>query len=199
MGRVGILVFVGLLLAPSGALASPITTGTWSPVGAVNGDGSTFWDGASGDCEDCGVAAFLTYFGSLEYLHDGTGAAAPFVFPEMVSWAPLFSLSSMKGVFGQRSDGAFTYETPTIHDSNSVEQGWQYALFRQKGSNSTRYFLGVEDIRVDLGLLPSDQDYNDYVVSFTQAAAVPEPAMLLLMGGALLAFAARLRARNRQA
>ena len=200
MGRLRSLVFLSLLLAPSLVLAAPITTGTWSPLGVTNEDGSPFWDGASADCEDCGVAAFLPLFGfdSLEYLHDGTGGPVSFVFPETVSWTRLFSLSLTPGVFGQRGDGAFTYDPENLPDSNSLDQGWQYALFRQVESDHIQYFVGVEDVRFDLGT-PSDGDYNDFVATFIQARTVPEPAMLLLMGGVMLAFAARLRARNRRA
>jgi hypothetical protein len=190
------LVLLSLLLAPSAALAAPITAGTWSPVGAVNADGFPFWDGASNDCQDCGVAEFLVPFGPLEYLHDGSGAPVPFVFPEAVPWTRLFALSITPGVFGQRADGAFTYETDTVHDSNSVDQPGQFALFRQVGSSTIRYFVAVEDLRLDIGPVPSDRDYNDYVATFREARAVPEPATLLLMGGAMLVGVARLRMRK---
>ena len=68
------------------------------------------------------------------------------------------------GVIGRRSDGAFTYDSGTGHQSNSWDNPGQFALFRLVGPESTHYFLGIEDI--PLRFAHNDRDYNDYVVKF---------------------------------
>jgi hypothetical protein len=203
------LVLALALMAPSSALADPITlAGVWgSPnasFGSELGDASAtpFWAGASWDCALCGIGYLIDAFGTenIEYLHDGTGQAAGFRFdPESDISLPslLFSITAWTGgTFGRRADGAFTYDSGTGHVSNSWDNGEQYALFRIVGPDTTRYFLGIEDILVSF---PTDGDHNDYIVTFTETPhSVPEPSSLLLMGCALAAAAMRKVRSSRQ-
>jgi hypothetical protein len=196
------------LLAPSSALADPITLGgVWgspnAPFGSEPGSvtAAPFWGGVSWDCTVCGVGYLINAFETenIEYLHDGTGQAAGFRFePEsdISATTMLFSITGWTGgTFGRRADGAFTYDSGTGHVSNSWDNGAQYALFRIVEPEITRYFLGIEDILVSF---PTDADHNDYVATFTQPThSVPEPSSLLLMGCAIAAAAMRKARRGR--
>ena len=93
-------------------------------------------------------------------------------------------------------NGVFTYDTPNDHKSNSWDNPGQYALFRLVGAETTRYFLGIED--VPLCFADNDHDYNDYVVTFTTLndpivppAPVPEPSTLVLLGSAMAVLGVR--------
>jgi hypothetical protein len=135
-------------------------------MGAAGQKGQPFWDGRSWDCPSCGVGSLLSAFGPLEYLHNGTGGFASFGFDDAdLALTELYSITAWtNGSLTRQSDGAFAYDGGTGHQSNSLDQGWQFALFRQVGVTSTQYFLEVEDIRFDRQR--SDQDYNDFVVTF---------------------------------
>lgn len=215
MNRLRALVVALAVLVPSSAFADPITIGgTWTspnlPISDPLLEGvavSPYWTGLSWDCDTCGVGFLIDAFGipGLEYLHNGTGQAASFRFePEEEISAPslLFNITGwMGGTFGLRADGALTYDSGTGHLSNSWENPEQYALFRLVGPETTRYFLGIEDIPVSFEV--NDRDYNDYVVTFTTPTqSVPEPSSLLFIGCAMaVAGVQRFRAsrRNRTA
>jgi PEP-CTERM motif len=210
--KLRVLVLVLALLVPSSALADPIIAGggAWQSASTSFTDVSLgieivpFWSGASWDCAACGVGDLIDAYGQgLEYLHDGFGRATgfrfgmdddlttPVLFRQMTAW--------MNGVFGRREDGAFTYDSGTGRVSNSWDNGEQYALFRLRGEDSTRYFLGIEDIL--MSEIMNDRDHNDYIVTFTESHSVPEPSSLLLLGcAAAIAGARKMRAaRNTRA
>jgi hypothetical protein len=198
------------LMVPSAAMADPITvTGMWSPIVTPPSDDPTllsleatpFWDNPSWDGPELGVGylidAFLTK--NLEYFHDPDGSPASFRFDEpIINPTRLFGITGWTGgVFGTNEAGAFTYDSGTGHVSNSWDNGEQYALFRIVGPETTRYFLGVEDIL--LSELNNDRDYNDYVMTFETATPVPEPGTLLLLSSGIAALAARQRRAARKA
>jgi hypothetical protein len=192
-----IVALAGLSIVPVPAAASPITPGHWSDVGPAAKDGVVFWDNPSVDCGYCAAGELLDIiFGPLEFLNDGNGKATPFKFTEPVSFTTLGGLSLWKGgTLLQNADGSFSYDNGQGFLSNSWADGSQFALFRHVGPDSTQYFLGIEDMSIAAGLVPSDQDYNDYIASFT-LSNVPEPSTLLLMGAAVAGYTIR-RLRRR--
>jgi hypothetical protein len=202
-------VIVLLLLVPSAALADPISlSGQWSSTAVPpSGDPTSlplefvpFWSGTSWDGPLMGVGYLIDAYGTqgLEYLHDGTGRYTAFRFDdEVLNVTKINGITAWTGgVFGRRADGAFTYDSGTGRVSNSWDSGQQYALFRLVGPDSTRYFLGIEDIL--LSEAQNDRDYNDYVVTF-ETASVPEPTTLLLMASGMAALALRKKRARRTA
>jgi hypothetical protein len=214
MKNLRILVLALTLLVPSTAFADPITVGgTWSDPSTLLADPldgasvAPFWTGLSWDCPTCGVGYLIDAYGpeNIEYLHNGSGRGTGFLFEpgdDISLPSMLFNITGwMGGTFGRRDDGAFTYDTGTGHVYNSWDDPGQWALFRLVGEETTRYFLGIEDIPVNYEI--NDHDHNDYVVTFTQPThSVPEPSSLLFMGCAMAAAGVqRFRAsrRNRTA
>jgi hypothetical protein len=208
-------VVLGLvLLAPSTAMAGPITTGVWSAVepGASSesglafdtGDLFPFWSGASWDGADKGIKFLLDKeYGStssLEYLHGSSGGFTSFLFDDLSLDVKKFNgiTAWTGGVFGRRADGAFTYDSGTGHVSNSMDSPEQYALFRVVLPEVTHYFMGIEDILISSGLA-NDRDYNDFVVRWDVAQPVPEPGTLLLLGSGIAALVARRKLAARKA
>ena len=198
-----ILVFILALLVPKAALADPISIGgMWSSTSPTAGSdpSAPFWSGASWDGPMMGIGYLLNAYGTqgLEYLHDGTGNYTSFRFDdEVLNTTRINGITSWThGLFGRSADGAFTYDSGTGRVSNSWDSGQQYALFRLVGPETTRYFLGIEDIL--LSEAANDRDYNDYVVSF-ETANVPEPGTLLLLSTGFAALALRKKRAVRQA
>ena len=204
-----VFVLVLALLVPSAALADPISIGgTWSATSTPSSGDPTglplglqpFWSGTSWDGPFLGVGYLIDAFGTegLEYLHDGTGHYTSFRFEEeILNVRRINGITAWtRGVFGRRADGAFTYDSGTGRVSNSWDSGQQYALFRLVGPETTRYFLGIEDIL--LSETNNDRDYNDYVVSF-ETASVPEPGTLLLLSTGMAALALRKKRGARKA
>jgi hypothetical protein len=202
-------VLILALLVPSAAVAGPISLGgVWSSTSTPAGSAPTllrldlvpFWSGASWDGPLMGVGYLLNAYGTsgLEYLHDGTGHYTSFRFDdEILNTTKINGITAWTGgVFGRRADGAFTYDSGTGRVSNSWDSGQQYALFRLVGRETTRYFLGIEDILLSEPL--NDRDYNDYVVTF-ETATVPEPGTLLLLSTGMAALAVRKKRAARKA
>jgi PEP-CTERM motif len=194
-----------LLLMPAAAQAVPIVpaTSAWSTVTPASPNALTvtpFWDNSSWDCAACGVADLISAHDkpTLEYLNDGVGGYSPFAFDD-VGIVPVFvnSLTAWTGgIFGVNSNGSVSYSTPNGLSSNSLDNPQQFVLFRLVGLNTTRYYIGVEDI--PLSWAANDRDYNDYIVTFTTPTTptqnpVPEPSTLLLFGSAIAAFGIRRR------
>jgi hypothetical protein len=178
------LIALLLVLLPSLASAIPITAGSWSSVaGEADGDGHPYWDGLSWDGPLLGVGYLIGAYGNstLEYLHDENGDAAAFTFDDpTIQTTLLYKITAWTGgVLGRDANGGFTYDSGTGRSSNSSTSPGQYALFRLVGAETTKYFMGVEDILLSEPL--NDRDYNDYVVTFTLPNPVPEPSTMMLM------------------
>jgi hypothetical protein len=198
-------VLAAAVLLPTSAFADPITIAgsTWSSPGTEGGSSAgsgldAFWDGLSSDGTTAGIGYLIGVYETegIEYLHNGSGGAVPFLFAMdgISDPAYLGSITAWTGsTFGRRADGAFTYDSGTGHVSNSWDNPDQYALFRIVGPETTRYFLGIEDVLI--GFPMNDHDHNDYIVTFSETHSIPEPSSLLLMGCAIAAAGLR-KARN---
>jgi hypothetical protein len=200
-------VVVLALMVPSAAMADPIiVSGMWSPTmtppsadpNALTAEQAVFWSNQSWDGALMGVAYLINAFNTenLEYLHNEDGSPVSFRFDEEIlnqTW--LFGITGWTGgVFGRNELGAFTYDSGTGRVSNSWDNGEQYALFRIRGEETTRYILGIEDILLSE---VSDRDYNDYVTTF-ETRSVPEPGTLLLVGSGMAMLAAQRRRAARK-
>lgn len=172
------------------ASAAPITAGSWTPVGPT-----AFWNHDSWDGPNLNVGDIIENAGiPVEYLSLG-GAPVAFAFDQAETFQEIASYTAwMDGQsLTEMPDGSVTY---TSHGNtfNSLSNPQQFALFRYVTATAITYFLGVEDIPVGQ---PTDNDYNDYVVSFTEKAPTPTPEpgtlALMLAGGAMVWRRARTR------
>lgn len=201
------------VLFPSLAVAGPISPGTWSSLGdPVSAESqmlqslnlAPFWAGESWDGPNLDAGALIhglsecSDCAKLEYLNDGSGNYTPFQFS-----GDIFGMSKVFGITGwangtlKRENDVFVYDNGAGNVYNSWDNPGQFALFRLVGTDSIRYFLGIEDIIITATL--NDKDYNDYGVTFTTPQPVPEPGTLLLLGSGVAALAARRKLTARKA
>ena len=203
-------VLVLALMFPSAAMADPIVaSGIWSPTvtppssdpTVLSLEATAFWSNPSWDGPLMGVAYLINAFNTenLEYLHNPDGTPTRFRFADeeqIVSQTWLFGITSRTGgVFGRNEAGALTYNSGYGPILNSWDSGEQFALFRIRGEETTRYILGIEDLLLSEY---TDRDYNDHVVTF-ETQSVPEPGTLLLLGSGMAILAAQRRRAARKA
>jgi hypothetical protein len=195
-----ILAFALVLLLPATSRADIITAGVWSSAATtmVNEDLDPFWDNPSWDGADLNVGFLIgaNRNASLEFLHGGLGNPVAFRFQgPVLRMERLHHITAWdSGVYGFDNE-LFCYDSHTGRQSNSQDSYAQYALFRIPGPETTRYYLGIEDIL--LSETRNDRDYNDTVLTF-EVANVSEPSSLtlLLLGAMTLAGRRLLQARR---
>ena len=183
-------VLVLALMVPSAAIADPITvSGMWSPTVTPPSSDPTvlpleataFWSNPSWDGHLMGVAYLINAFNTenLEYLHNPDGSPTTFRFADeeqIVSQTWLFGITSRTGgVFGRNEAGALTYDSGYGPILNSWDNGQQFALFRIRGEETTRYILGIEDILLSESHRPRLQrlrhDFRDQISARARHAA----------------------------
>lgn len=186
----GTFLFIALLTHAS-ATAGPITPGTWSVLPAPSNQSGLYFDNASWDCGQCGVAWQMS---NVEYLHDPGDQNMPIGFAVP---GPL-QLTDLGGTSDYLPDHLFAHDP--ITGDFSLDNGNGYTarssvagntvLFRALSAGRTNYWIWFED-------LPStrtDSDYQDRGVTWFELeplaappASVPEPStMMLLSAGALM-------------
>ena len=159
-------VVVLALMVPSAAMADPITaSGLWSPTmtppsadpNVLPLEATAFWSNWSWDGPLMGVAYLINAYHTenLEYLHNPDGSRREFPIRRRDHQSDDFSLASRRGLPGSSGETKSAPLRMTTESAapNSWDNGEQFALFRIVGPETTRYFLGVEDIPVSCVVL----------------------------------------------
>ncbi len=153
-------VVVLALMVPSAAMADPITvSGMWSPTMTPPSadptvlplEATAFWSNPSWDGPLMGVAYLIDAFNTenLEYLHNPDGSPASFRFDEADRQSDVALWDHADGLAASSGETNPAHSRMTAEPAPSRTPGTtanSIALFRIRGPETTRYFLGIEDI-----------------------------------------------------